>query len=341
MTDHQWNQLLKVVSGESLTPLPVGFIIDSPWLPNWAGIKIIDYFSNDDLWFNANRKAIETFPSCWFLPGFWSELGMCTEPSAFGSPCRFPENEFPHAFPCIPSIEKIDSMQKPRPEADGLLPFVLNRLRLNRTRIENMGHRIRFSVSRGPLNVAAHIMGTTEFLTAMLTDPVRIHKMLGLITEFLVEWHDLQIKTIDSIDGILILDDLIGFIDPDQFREFGLPYLKTLFNRKVSVKFLHNDAQWQSSSEFLPEAGINLFNMAFDASLNELKTLTKYQITMLGNIPPRDVLANGTAGEIKTAVEKLTGSLTDRSRVILSCGGGMPPGVTTEQVEAFMEGANY
>jgi len=165
--------------------------------------------------------------------------------------------------------------------------------------------------------------------------------MLGLITEFLVEWHDLQIKTIDSIDGILILDDLIGFIDPDQFREFGLPYLKNLFNRKVSVKFLHNDAQWQSSSEFLPEAGINLFNMAFDASLNELKTLTKYQITMLGNIPPRDVLANGTAGEIKTAVEKLTGSLTDRSRVILSCGGGMPPGVTTEQVEAFMEGANY
>jgi len=266
---------------------------------------------------------------------------MCTEPSAFGSPCRFPENEFPHAFPCIPSIERIDSLQKPRPEADGLLPFVLNRLRLNRHRIEGMGHKIRFSVSRGPLNIAAHIMGTTEFLMAMLTDPDRIHKMLVLITDFLVEWHDLQKKTIDSIDGILILDDLIGFIDPDQFREFGLPYLKTLYNRKVSVKFLHNDAQWQSSAEFLPEAGINLFNMAFDASLNELKALTINQITMLGNIPPRDVLANGTTGDIKTAVEALTRSLTDRSRVILSCGGGMPPGVTTEQVRAFMEGANY
>lgn len=339
MTDHQWNQLLKVVRGESLSPLPVGFIIDSPWLPDWAGIKILDYFSSDDLWFSANRKAIETFPSCWFLPGFWSELGMCTEPSAFGSPCRFPENEFPHAFPCITSIEQIDSLKKPRPESDGLLPFILNRLKLNRTRIESMGHKIRFSVSRGPLNIAAHLMGTTEFLMAMLTDPVPVKRMLELITDFLVNWHDLQKKAVDSIDGILILDDLIGFIDADQFREFGLPYLKTLYNRNVSVKFLHNDAQWRSSAEFLPEAGINLFNMAFDASLSELKTMTNNRIAMLGNIPPRDVLANGTIGEIKAAVKELIHSLTDRSHVILSCGGGMPPGVSTEQIQTFIEAA--
>ncbi|MBN2762787.1 MAG: hypothetical protein JXR41_06835, partial [Bacteroidales bacterium] len=100
MTDNQWEQLLKVINGEVLTPMPVGFIIDSPWLPNWAGMNILDYFSNDELWFNANKKAIETFPSCIFLPGFWSEFGMCTEPSAFGAPGRFPTNEFPHAFPC-------------------------------------------------------------------------------------------------------------------------------------------------------------------------------------------------------------------------------------------------
>ena len=99
-------------------------------------------------------------------------------------------------------------------------------------------------------------------------------------------------------------------LTPDQFPEFALPYLKALYDRKVPVKFLHNDAQWQSSAEFLPEMGVNLFNMAFDASLNELKTLTKNKVAMLGNIPPRDVLAKGTVGEIKNAVTELTGSLT-------------------------------
>ncbi|MDO9154543.1 MAG: hypothetical protein Q7U47_12720 [Paludibacter sp.] len=37
--------------------------------------------------------------------------------------------------------------------------------------IESAGHKIRFSVSRGPLNVASFLMGTTEFLTLMMMDP--------------------------------------------------------------------------------------------------------------------------------------------------------------------------
>ena len=43
MTDSQWDQLLAVLRGEQLDPLPVGFIIDSPWLPNWRGHDIADY----------------------------------------------------------------------------------------------------------------------------------------------------------------------------------------------------------------------------------------------------------------------------------------------------------
>jgi uroporphyrinogen decarboxylase len=52
-----------------------------------------------------------------------------------------------------------------------LLPFTLNRLVKAQTTIEKAGHKIRFSVSRGPLNVASFLMGTTELMTAMLTEP--------------------------------------------------------------------------------------------------------------------------------------------------------------------------
>lgn len=89
MTDKQWDVLIKTIDGELFNPLPVGFIIDSPWLPNWFGIKILDYFSNDALWLEANLKVINEFPDVMFLPGFWSEYGMCSEPSAFGVRCTF------------------------------------------------------------------------------------------------------------------------------------------------------------------------------------------------------------------------------------------------------------
>ena len=170
MTNNQWNELLAVINGAPRNRAPIGFIIDSPWLPNWFGIDILDYFTNETLWFEANRKAIETFPEVMFLPGFWSEFGMCTEPSAFGAKCVFHKNEFPFAEKTIRDVAQIDDLAEPDPATDGLLPFMLNRLKSVRPRLEDMGHKIRFSVSRGPLNVATFLMGTTEFLMALKTD---------------------------------------------------------------------------------------------------------------------------------------------------------------------------
>lgn len=85
MTSQHWNDLIAVIEGEKLSKPPIGFIIDSPWIPCWFGVSTIDYYTNDKIWFEANKKAIETFPDAMFLPGFWSEYGMCTEPSAFGA----------------------------------------------------------------------------------------------------------------------------------------------------------------------------------------------------------------------------------------------------------------
>jgi uroporphyrinogen-III decarboxylase len=121
-----------------------------------------------------------------------------------------------------------------------------------------------------------------------------------------------------------------------EFRGFGLPYFKELFDTNVSVKFLHNDAPCRVSAAFLPEMGVNLFNMGFDVSLNELKQLTQNRVTLLGNIPPRDVLAVGDEVEVMKTTAHLLNSLTEKSRVIPSCGGGMPPGVTSENIEAFI-----
>ena len=138
----------------------------------------------------------------------------------------------------------------------------------------------------------------------------------------------------------MVLDDIIGFIGEEDFKNFGLPYFKKIFAGEVKVKFLHNDADCMSSVKYLPGMGVNLFNMGFETDLNELKRLTENKVTMLGNIPPRDVLANRSEEDVEESVRDLISGLKDGSRVILSCGGGMPPEVTTENINSFINAAS-
>jgi uroporphyrinogen decarboxylase len=86
--------------------------------------------------------------------------------------------------------------------------------------------------------------------------------------------------------------------------------------------------------------GVNLFNPSFEHSIKELKELTNNKVAILGNIPPRDVLANGTPEDVKTAVKDSVAGLGDLSRVILSCGGGMPQNVSNENIEVFIKAAS-
>jgi uroporphyrinogen-III decarboxylase len=350
MTREQWEKLLAVIDGELIEPLPVGFIIDSPWLPGWAGISTIDYFSSEQMWFETNLKAVRRFPDVMFLPGFWAEFGMCTEPSAFGAKCCWPaaptnvgrrwgwqENELPFAEKIITDIQDVGSVRKPNPKTDGLPPFVLNRLKHYQGQVEEAGHAIKFAVSRGPLNVASFLMGSTEFLMAIRTNPDETHKLLGIVTDFIIDWLELQARTFPSIDGIFILDDIVGFLGEDDFKEMALPYLKRIFQSfETSVKFFHNDAPGLVCAPYLPQIGVNLFNFSFQHTLGRMKELTGNTVTLLGNIPTRDVLAAGTPEQVRNNVKATLDSVKDKSRIILSCGGGMPPGVPTENIGAFL-----
>ena len=68
-----------------------------------------------------------------------------------------------------------------------------------------------------------------------------------------------------------------------------------------------------------------------------MRELCGEKVTLLGNIPPRDILANGTADDVANAAVSSLEGVTDRKRIIMSCGGGMPPKVSTENIKAFVK----
>jgi len=187
------------------------------------------------------------------------------------------------------------------------------------------------------MNIASYLLGQTDFLTGIKIEPERTHRLLEIVTEFIVDWLGHQRQVFPSIEGMLILDDLVGFVGKADFRQFALPYLKRIFQAlDVPVKAFHNDAHGLITAGHLTEIGVNLFNFSFEHSLAEMRRLAGETVTLLGNIPPRDVLAQGTPDDVRRSVARALGSIGDRRRILWSAGGGMPPGVRDENVEAFV-----
>lgn len=83
--------------------------------------------------------------------------------------------------------------------------------------------------------------------------------------------------------------------------------------------------------------GANLFNLSFSHELTAMQTLVGDRVALLGNLPPRDVLAFGTEAEVRVATAAMLAPVADARRLLVSVGGGMSPGTPTANIDAFLE----
>ena len=60
------------------------------------------------------------------------------------------------------------------------------------------------------------------------------------------------------------------------------------------------------------------------------------EVALIGNLPTVEVMANGTPENVRNAVSAALAGMEDTSRILLSCGGGMPPDVPSEDIEAVL-----
>jgi uroporphyrinogen decarboxylase len=340
MTDQQWDELLRILHGELLAPLPVGFLVDGPWVAATLGVSLMDYFTDNGVWLEANRHAHECHPDVFWLPGFWAEFGMISNPPAFGARCIWPEAGFPSCEPVLRGCDDIAQLKRPNVRTDGLLPFIIQRLQRCRPVIEQAGHRTRFATAHGPLTIGAYLLGHTEFFLGMREEPTAIERLLRTVTDFVIQWLAYQRECFPSIEGILILEDLMGFVGEADFQTFVLPHMAEIFQAiDVPVRFLHNDAAGLITAKYLEQMNVNLFNFSFEHDFCEIRRLAGDKVTLLGNIPPRDVLALGTAEDVRRSVGGLLGRVSERRRMIVSAGGFAPAALTADKIAAFCAAA--
>jgi uroporphyrinogen decarboxylase len=246
----------------------------------------------------------------------------------------------PVVHPLISDLEELDRLSLPDPRADGWMPVILNHYRRLEPRVNDAGHRIKIVAARGPLTVATHLMGVTNFLLGLKLKPAATHRLLEMTTTLVRTWLSAQTEALREVEGILVLDDIAGFVSPKDYLEFGHPYLKTVFDAfPRAVKIFHNDTDNPASYPHFRDLGIHIFNFTHLQPLSKVRGLIGPGVCLMGNVPPLEVLAQGSRADVRDAARECLAAFPERKGLLLSAGGGTSPGTPAANIHALAEAA--
>ena len=339
MRPEQWDIFKRAARGERMSRIPMSLIIDSPWIPGYMGIKHLDFYLDPELWFQAHLKIHREFPDIIFFPSWWMEYGMAAEPSALGAKIKFwPENT-PSECPALHTIEDLDKLPEYDVKTDAFMALTLHRIQSQRQRILDQGEILPVVTSRGPLCTAGFVRGTTDLMMDILEKPEWAHKLIDLSTRLIIDWLKAQAEAMGpTVEGIFILDDIVGFLSPSHYKEFAHPYLKRICDAFPAdwVKIYHNDANVNACLEHIPGCGFHVLNWGKQTDIADVKRRVGNRLCLMGNVNPLEIGVRGTPEQVHAATLAVL-EKSARENIILSLGGGVSPGMPRQNILAMQQ----
>ena len=340
MNTLHWERVLSAARLEMPDQVPVALIVDSPWLPGYAGIDTRDYFLFPDQWLRINLGLLSRFPDATWIPGFWVEYGMAAEPSAFGCKVRFYPDRPPSIEPLIPDLAFWAQADPIHPAEDGLMPLALRLYQQMDRKLKAEGLAIRMVAARGPMTTASWLTGITSLMESMVSQPEQANKVLEIVTTSLIRWLEAQLEVLREPEGILLLDDLVGMVSPRTYQALVEPHLKRIFEHFSGLlRIYHNDTPCPRLLDNLSKAGFDVFNFSHLTDIALVKEKMAGRVALMGNVAPLDLGVRGTPEEVYTAAMRCLDQAAPGRGMILSFGGGVSPGTPPENIDALLEAA--
>jgi uroporphyrinogen decarboxylase len=235
-------------------------------------------------------------------------------------------------------IDHLESLPAYSVENDAFMALTLHRIRTQRQRILDQGEILPLVTARGPLCTAGFARGTTNFMMDLVEKPHQAHQLIALCTDLVIDWLKAQAAAMGaSVEGIFLLDDIVGFINEEHYLEFAHPYLTRICGAfpKDWIKIYHNDAQIDACLDHLPEVGFNVLNWGKQTDLAEVQARVGDRICLMGNVNPLEIGVRGTPADVRRATLEVL-EKGGSGGMILSLGGGVSPRMPRENIRAML-----
>ena len=313
-------------------------IIDSPWLPGYLGIDTLDFFFDPSVWLTAHERAIADLPGVVFLPGSWMEYGMAAEPSGWGVSIKWSHTSPPSIWPHPGGVAALAEAGIPDPETDGLMPAILRHYERMAPQLADRGISPRMAAARGPMAVASHLTGVTELLMATQLEREACLALIEKTTELCIRWLRSQLERMVDPVAVMVLDDIVGLISPDDGATFALPYLSRIFSEFPDlIHIYHNDTPNEKMLEGLATIGMDVFNFSHESDMEVARESVGNEIVLMGNLPPLELLVRGTQEQVRSATADLISGLDRYGPLLVSVGGGVSPDTPIGNLQAMAE----
>ena len=343
MLPHQWETFKRAARREKLDKIPMALIVDSPWIPGYLGIKHMDYYLDPELWFESNLKIMREFPDIIFVPSWWMEYGMAAEPSVLGAKIKFWQDNTPSEYHTLYRLEDIDQFPEYEVEADAFAALTLHRYQDASSSASSItATSCRWSpraVRSAPPDSSA---ARRNLMIELVENPGGRHKLIDLCTRVVIDWLKAQHKVMgDTVEGIFILDDIVGFINEEHYMEFAHPYLKRICD--AFPEGLGEDLSQRRGGRRLP--GSSAGRRVQRAELGQAEGHPRGEAARRrphvpdGQRQPAGDRGARHAGRSERRDARRARRRPDGEGIILSVGGGVSPGMPRENIRGDARGA--
>jgi len=258
---------------------------------------------------------------------------------AMGAKVRVPEDETAYLeAPALASLSETGKLRPPDLKKDGVIPAHLEAMRRC---ADEIGSEVSISGAlTGPFTNASFLVGAETLVRLTMKEPDAVHKLCEISLEAALELAD---AIIDAGCAPSLTDAMSSstVISPKQFKEFSQPYLKTIVSHihsRGKKATLHICGKTRPIWEAMADTGADCLSLDNAADLEEAKSKVGSRVRLMGNVPPSEVLLQGSPEDVRSAVRSCVAKAADNPKgLVVASGCSLATETPFENIHAMLD----
>lgn len=270
-------------------------------------------------------------------------LGLRGIGEAVGSTAVYPENDFDYLTDFILKDYNMLDDLKFDPENN---EFLQGKIEMAKKVVERMdGKAMVITGGAGPMTTAIAIRDASSFLRDLVKDPENADRLLDFCVDCNLKWIEYNQKVFGKV--VVSMADpatSTNLLSPKLFQRFSKPYIQKQLNGikelTGTIPGVHICGHTKKIWNDIVEVGYPSFSVDNCEDLAELKAAIGDKVKISGNVPPVEVMKNGTIDDVIQSVQQCLIKGSDSPYGFsLAIGCQVPIGTIRENIEAYIYAA--